>query len=524
MSTTHRSLPRPLAPVALACLALLGVLTSPAHAQVDTPDATAESVNAPGPKPSVWIEPRVSAGVTVSNNGNLSNGGRSEQTLDISPGVRVVADTPRVRGFLDYSLHSLSYLQDTSGDELRHALQAQAVLNAWDQRAFLELSGAIDDQARSALGTPLGSSLADVNRTQTTRFRVSPYLRGRLPGDIDTELRYAWQSANADAADRSDITDQQVSLRLNSNMTGQTLGWTATLLSQDTDYSLARRTRSDSAQAGLVVQPTPQLRFTASVGRERNDILTLQTESYSYNGVSVDWRPSPRTRALVAVDDRYFGTGHNILLEHRTGLTVWRYTDTRSANNDPLQQGTASLGSVYDLLDNLYSGLEPDPIRRAQLIQAELLRLGLPADAQLLQNFLASSNTLQRRQELSLALVGTRSVLTFALGRSRTERLGTFVGLGDDFDQFTSIAQRSWSVRLGHRLTQLTALSAGLTRQVNESNLAGFDTRLTEISVGLTTRLAERTSGTLTLRRTRSDGGFGAYNDTSVAGYVTHRF
>lgn len=524
MSTTHHSLPRSLAPVALACLSLLAALSTPALAQVDTPEATAESVNAPGPKPSVWVESRVSAGVTVSSNGGLNNNGRSEQTLDVSPGVRMVADTPRVRGYLDYSLHALNYLQDTSGNELRHALQAQAVLNAWDQRAFLELSGVVDDQARSALGTPVGSSLADVNRTQTTRFRVSPYLRGRLGGDIDTELRYAWQAANADAADRSDITDQLVSLRLNSAMTGQTLGWTATLLTQDTDYSLARRTRSDSAQVGLVVQPTPQLRLTASVGRERNDILTLQRESYNYNGVSVDWRPSPRSRVLVAVDDRYFGTGHNILLEHRTGLTVWRYTDTRAADNDPLQQGTASLGSVYDLLDNLYSGLEPDPIRRAQLVQAELLRLGLPADAQLLQNFLTSSSTLQRRQELSVALVGTRSVLTFALGRSRVERLGTFVGLGDDFDQFTAIAQRSWSLRFGHRLTPLTAISADLTRQVTKGNLAGFDTRLTEFSVGLTTRLAERTSGTLTLRRSNSDGGLGTYTGTSVAGYVTHRF
>ena len=521
MSTALLTLPRPLAPVALACLTLL---SSPAHAQAEAPDATAESVHAPGPKPSLWIEPRVSAGLTLSNNGNLASTGRSEQTLDISPGVRMVADTPRVRGFLDYSLHSLSHLQDTSGDELRHALQAQAVLNAWDQRAFLELSGAVQDQARSALGTPLGSSLADVNRTQTTLLRVSPYLRGRLAGDIDTELRYAWQAANADAADRSDVTDQQLSLRLGSAMTGQPLGWTATLLSQDTDYSLARRTRSDSVQVGLVVQATPQLRFTASVGRERNDILSLQRESYRHNGVSVDWRPSPRTRAQVAVDNRYFGTGHNILLEHRTGLTVWRYTDTRAASNDPLQQGTASLGSVYDLLDKLYAGLEPDPVRRAQLIQTELLRLGLPADAQLLQNFLASSSTLQRRQELSLALVGTRSVLTFALGRTRTERLGTFVGLGDDFDQFTSISQRSWGVRLGHRLTPLTALNVGLTRQVTDSNLAGFDTRLTEVSLGLTTRLAERTSGTFALRRSRSDGGLGNYSGTSVAAYVTHRF
>lgn len=521
MTTNVRTLSRTLAPVAFACLALLAAR---AHAQADAPAASAEAVDAQGPKPAVWIEPRVSVGVTASNNGNLSNSGRSEQTLDVSPGVRMVADTPRVRGFLDYSLHSLTYLQDTSGDDLRHALQAQAVVNAWDERAFLELSGAVEDQARSALGAPVGSSLADVNRTQTTRFRLSPYLRGRLGGDIDTELRYTWQAANAEAADRSDITDQLLSLRLGSVMTGQTLGWTATLMSQDTDYSLARRTRSDSAQVGLVVQPTPQLRLTASVGRERNDILTLQRESYSYNGVSVDWRPSPRTRALVAVDDRYFGTGHNILLEHRTGVTVWRYTDSRAADNNPLQQGTASLGSAYDLLDALYTDRVPDPVIRAQIIQAELLRLGLPADAQLLQNFLASSNTLQRRQELSLALVGARSVLTFALARSHTERLGTFVGLGDDFDQFSAISQRSWSVRLGHRLTPLTALSAGLTRQVSESNLAGFDTRLTEVSVGLTTRLAERTSGSLTLRRSRSDGGLGAYNDTSVAAYVTHRF
>ena len=85
---------------------------------------------------------------------------------------------------------------------------------------------------------------------------------------------------------------------------------------------------------GLIVSPTAQLSVTLTAGRERNDIITLQETSYDNTGIAVDWRPSQRTRLAVAAQKRYFGTGHNISLEHRTGLTVWRYTDTKAESKD----------------------------------------------------------------------------------------------------------------------------------------------------------------------------------------------
>ena len=70
---------------------------------------------------------------------------QSEQTLELSPGVRVVVNRPRVKGFLDYSLSGLYYAQKTSGDNLRHALNANARIDAWDNRAFVDLSGVVSD-------------------------------------------------------------------------------------------------------------------------------------------------------------------------------------------------------------------------------------------------------------------------------------------------------------------------------------------------------------------------------------------
>jgi uncharacterized protein (PEP-CTERM system associated) len=514
------SIPR-VRPVAL----LVGcALTASVALQAARAQAPAAEEGAARP-PSVWVEPSISAGATVSSNGGLSSGNtRDEQTLEISPGVRVVANTPRVRGYLDYNLRALTYLQGTSDDDLRHRLNAQATVNAWDQRLLVDLAGSIDDELRSALGAPSSGSLSDANRSSNTSLRFSPYWRSRLWGSVDSEFRYALQSSNSEAADRADLTAQTLSASLSSIGSRDLLGWTASALSQDVDYDLGRDTRSDSVQAGLIIVPDPRWRITLSAGRERNDIITLEPESYGNNAISVDWQPSTRSRALVEVQDRYFGTGHNVLLEHRGARTVWRYTDSRGQSNSGIAEGAVSLGSVYDLLDSLYSSLEPDPIRRAQLVQAELQRLGLPADSQLLRNYQVSSATLDRRQQASVALVGRRSVITLAFSRSNSERLSAVQGLGDDFDQFSNIARQGWSLSAGHRLTPLTALNASLSRERTTTNLVGFDTRVTAFTVGLATRLAERTAASLQFRRSVSDGGQSRYRDTSIAAAITHRF
>ncbi len=502
----------------LAGCAVLALAAS-AHAQVQ--DAAAGAPAAP--RPSVWIEPRISAGVTLSDNGNLSStNSRNEQTLELRPGVRAVMNTPRIQGFADYSLNTLHYMQDTSGDDLRHALHASATVNAWDNRAFVDLSGVVDDRATSAFDTLPGQGRSDANRSQMASFRISPYLRGNLAGVADYELRYGLHTSDTDAANRSDLTAQDLSLRLGHRGAGR-LGWSFDASMQDVDYASGRRTRSDSAVAGLIYNVSPQMMVTVRGGIEANDVITLTRESYRTAGLGLDWRPSPRTRLNAGVDKRYFGTGHNIALEHRTGRTVWRFSDAKDVTNNPLEAASASLGSVYDLLDSLYTSLEPDPVRRAQLVQAELLRLGVSGNTQIFQNFLTSSTTLQRSQRLSVALQGVRSMLTFALARGDTSRLGPASGIGDDFDTNARIRSQSWSVGYAHRLTPLTSFNVDLSSGRNKGS-SGMHQRVNSLGLGLSTRFGPRTNGSLRLQRDNHRKSNASYGETSIAGVVTHRF
>jgi len=473
----------------------------------------------------VWIEPRVSVGVALSSNGGLDSiNPQSEQVLQVSPGVQVVMNTPRVRGSIDYSLTALHHAQGTSSDSVRHALNANANVNAWDNRLFVDVSGIVADQRISAFGAQTGGSLSDANRSQTSNYRFSPYLRGNLTGDADYELRYGVQSSRSDAGNRSDVTQQDMSLHL-SDQGQRALGWTLDASAESTDYSLGRETRSDSVRGGLSYAVTPQLMLTLQAGRESNNVITFTRESYSTAGVNLDWRPSPRTRLNLGLEDRYFGRGHNISFEHRTGRTVWRITDSRGVVNSPLSSATASLGSISSLLDALYASVEPDPVKRAQRIQLELLQLGLPPDAQVFQNFLTSSATVNRAQMLSLALVGVRSVVTLSVNRSTVNRLDAIINLGDDLDNNTQVRRLGWSLTVAHRLTPLTSLSAALSSQKSDgSTSTALATRTTSASLGFSTRLGLRTTGSVEVRRTQQDGVVSGYGETAISGLVTHRF
>jgi uncharacterized protein (PEP-CTERM system associated) len=477
------------------------------------------------PPPRYLLEPRVTAGVTLSSNGDLSAGGRDEQILEVSPGVLLVANLPRLKGFLDYSLRGIHYLQETSDSQLRNALQAFGTLDVYDGRGFIDFGGVIDTESLSIFGSSSGGTTADRNRTETRTWRISPYWRSRLAGEVDVEARYDLQWADAGVENRSDVTDRTTSLALSRRLPDHFIGWTANASSSRTDYSLATDSSADRAQVGLIVVPSDTLELTLLVGRERNDIITAQQASYRNNGVSVDWRPSERSTARVAVEDRYFGTGHNVLLQHRTPQTIWRYVDTRSAQTPALRARDASLGDAFDLLDDLYAAQEPDPVRRAQLVNAELQRLGIAGDTQLLTAFLNSTATLERTQEVSLALLGLRSTITIAYGRRSSSRLSAFAGqVGDDFDNISRISQRGWNLTWGHRLDPRVGLSASLANERVNTGLASADSRKTSITLGLAARIAPRTTATALLRRTVDRGSGNPYNETALGAFVTHRF
>lgn len=485
--------------------------------------AQQEDEKEPARPPSVYLEPRVTLQHTVTSNAPLAPTAVSDQVTEIRPGFLFVSNTARIKGFADYSLGGLHYARETGSSHVEHNLNANAVIEAIEQRAFIDVSGIVSSQPISAFGAPVNGSPANPNASQTSTFRLSPYLRGRLGSAAEYEARYSVEDTRTDTVNRSDLLTQDWLLRVGSGKNGSIVGWSVDASQQTSDFSLGQNIETRTLRGSLNYAVTPHFLISGVGGTESTNQISPTRKSYSITGFGAEWQPSARTRFSVNHENRYFGEAHNIELEHRSARTVWRYTDTRGISNGQNSQ-SASMGSLFDLLNGFYTQQESDPIRRTQLVLAEIARLGLPANAQVLNNFLSSANTVQRSQQLSLALLGQRSMVTLAISQSDNRPLDGALNLGDDFDTNTRIRQRGWSLLLAHRLTPNSSIQASLGAQRSVGTAPGLESRVRSGSLGLNTLLARRTNGSLQVRRTLSDGPASPYSESAVIGTITHRF
>lgn len=502
-----------------------GSVASPKNTELKDPRTTPA-------KRSSWLEPRVSVRHTITNNVRRDASQTSDQITEVSPGLRWVGNTARVQGFADYSLRGFHYARGGAASGIEHHLNARATIEALEQRVFVDVSGVATVQPISAFGAPVDGAPASANpnATQTTSFGLSPYVRGRLGSAAEYEARYSVQDTRADTARRSDVRVQDLRLRVGNPKNGHWLAWVLEAQQEQVDFSLGRSIDSAAVRARLSAAITPQWALLGVVGVESTNQLSLARESNRITGFGVVWRPSLRTRLSALSENRYFGQAHNVLLEHHSANTIWRYSDTKGVTQG-LGAQSASQGSLFDVLYGFYAQVEPDPILRTQRVLSEIDRLGLSADGPLPPDFLRSASTLQRAQQLSLALLGRRSVVTLALMQTDSRRLDVQGALGlpsgDDFDSSSHIRQRGWAVLLAHRLTPQTSVQAGVMEQrtVGSGGTAlGQQARVRSVTAGLTTQLAPRTSAGVQFRRSVSDGRLSDYNESAVVFVVTHRF
>lgn len=491
-----------------AALAALG----PAWAQSDAP-----------PQAALWVEPRIDLRMTATDNAQLRAGqAQSEQTLEVSPGIRVVTNQARVKGFFDYALSGLYRLQNTGGDDLQHRLNTNAQINAIDNWAFVDVTGNVSQQLISAFGPVAGSPTTNANQTQTATYSVSPYVRGQFPSNVTYEARYRVQGTKSKSNARSDSDTKGWSGRL-ARQVGAA-GWSLLADQQKVDYDQGRSTESNSVIGRFSYAWSPQWITGLTVGQETNDVLTPEKKSYSNYGVDLTWRPSDRTTLSAGVNDRYFGRGHNLSFEHRAARVVVRVSDVRDVSTSPNANVNASLGTLYDLLDALYITLEPDPIKRAQLVQADLRSRGLPGNLLVSQSFLVSQATLQRQQQLSVLMTARRGTFTASYARGHSNRLLNNLTLGDDFDTTSQVKTETLSFLYAHRLTPVTSANASYALQRSQGDLDTQRNSQYTLSLGMSTQLGRRTSGSVQVRRLHSNSGLNPYSENALVGNILHRF
>ncbi|MBL0945289.1 MAG: TIGR03016 family PEP-CTERM system-associated outer membrane protein [Hydrogenophaga sp.] len=512
--------------IAAACLLAVSPwlaaqgLPAPSNA-AGAADATLERPS--GPPPRLWIEPRVFVTQTYSDNYRLANTNReAELTTELGAGVSAAFNLPRLTGNVDYSLSGQVPALGVGENQRRQALQSDLLLDAWNQAAFIEFNGNIGDERVSALGPQPVGGTNPTNLSETKRFRVSPFLRGTWDNRLDYELRYTRQSWRTAISDRYDMDETGWNARLGSAAEVGRLGWELSASQNEIDYNAGRSTTYQTALALLRYAFTPTLQGFVQGGREYNDLLTPERTGYNSHTLGVDWRPVELARVAASRSKHFYGNGHDVALEYRMRRVLLRYTDARSLNTGQLGLDTNG-ATLNELFNNLYQSLEPDPVRRAQLVQAELARLGLQGDSTTLPGYLTASATVQRNQQLSAALLGQRGVLTFLIERSSARRLNNAQAIGDDFDLSNTLDEQGWAVLYAHRLTPRLALNFSLTRRETEGQVSTLSSRQTAVSVGLSARLARRTTGSVLLRHTSTDSLL-PYRETAILGALVQRF
>lgn len=488
-----------------------------------TPLAFAQEANAGGPKPSLSVVPRVSVSETWTDNASLSNAKKADLITEISPGLRVDVDRARLKGFFDYALTGASYAQSTSPSRTTNALSSNMTLEAVDNTFFIDASGTISQQAISAFGTQSASSSSvNANNTEVSTYRVSPYVQGNFAGIANYVGRYG-RSITASGPTGS-VATNEASFGLKGGNGLRNLGWSADLSHQDVSYSAGRPTDNDTFVLGLSYAITPQVGVSAEAGSESNNFSSLDKQTSSLTGVGLNWTPSEFTRLSANARHHGYGDTYQVNFDHRTGRTVWHFADTKDVTQSPNQRGTLSLGTAYDLFFAQFATIEPNPVARAQLVNAFLQTYGIPPGANVATGFTSSSLTLQRRQEASFALLGVRSTITFIATQSETNRLDSLTVAADDLSTATTVRQLGQSVNIAHRLTPDYALSLLLSQVATSGSTSTQSSTLRSVNVGLTGKVGLRSNVTLGLRHTESDSSLNPYSENAITGTFQLKF
>lgn len=512
--------------------ALLLCLNASTFAQQNTlgggnENASATNVDGvPVEQERAWtVKPKVRLTETLTDNVNINrsnNSKKSDLITELAPGIQIQARTTRLKAYFDYSLLGQFYAQ-TDYSRTQNSLNTFGTLEAVDNWLFLDFSGVIAQQAISAFGPQSpNSSTINNNSTETATYRLSPFIRGQLGGWIDYSLRYTQSTTQANAANANDIDLKQWAGQLRGSTPFQNLKWTVDGNQQTTEYSRGRKTEAEMLRGLVNYTVLPDFRINLSAGRESNNYASLDQESNNTHGYGFDWNPTERTVISAFKEKRFFGDGHNVRISHRFPRSSISYTDSRDVSVLPNQFATIGLGNVYDLYFEQFASLIPDPVTRANFVNALLDRLQLNPNTQVTSGFLTSRATIQRRQQLALALYGVRNTITFLASQTESQSVLANNSLSDDFAQNNIVNQKGISLAFSHRLSELSDLNLLASRQESTGSASNSNKATSTLyQVNVSTKLSAKTTGSLSARRSEFDSVTNPYTENALIGTLS---
>lgn len=489
--------------------------------------APASETNETGTLTRAWsIKPRIGLTETLTDNAALNRAqGNKEGDLitQLTPGIRIEGQSARLKAYLDYALNAQMYAK-SDHSRTQNNLNSFATLEAVDNWVFIDANARIAQQSISAFGAQSpGTTTVNANSTETRTFGLTPSLRGQLGGLVDYSLRYNRSTTRSDASRVANIDVSEWAGQVKGSTPFSNLQWSGDASTQSVDYSTGRQTDASRLNARLTYAITPQFRIVGSGGWEQNNYASIDQQDRTTHGYGFDWNPTERTQLSAFKERRFFGDGHNINISHRFPQSSIQFSDTRDVSVLPNQFASQGYGSLYSVIAAQYAGL-PEPARTAAIQSFFLTRPTLDPNAQVTSSFLASRATIQRRQQLALVLLGARNSITLLLNRNLSQSTLAAAATTDDFSRASEIRQEGFIINYSHQVSSLSTLNALLSRQ--ESTGIGSNslrTKTNQYQLNLATKLGAKTTGSVSIRHTQSDGTI-SFKENALIGTVTYTY
>jgi len=474
------------------------------------------------------IRPMLSVSGTATDNIGMSGVAKDRALIGvISPGLVVQSDNGTLRGSLEYSMDGLVYYRTSQGDRVQHRLQSQATAALFAGRLLIDVRASVGQQARSAFAAEQSISpyLSNPNQSQLATLSVAPKLRGTVAGLASYDFSLAGTESRVKDSMVGDSRSAQAAATIEGLGGAQRmLNWNLAGSVQRTGGNpLGRRAATDSALLGLRYQPNPDINLNLQAGKERSNLVTVDQLISNTYGLTLGWTPTERTQVNADWRRHHYGDSHSLSFSHRMSRSSWRFSDTQSVNT-PGAVGVSERQTNYALYDSIFSGIEPDPIKRDLQVRAFLLNSGLSADALANNGFLSGSTSLSRSQLAALSLLGQLSTVTLTLNQSRTRRLDPFSNVLDDLSDGGSLRQRSAALSLSHRLSPSTSISATASDQRTNSNRSGHASSSKTFLGSWNSRFTQRLNYTISLRHARFNSDLRSYNENAVTATLTQQF
>lgn len=468
-------------------------------------------------QPPWTIQPRIMLTETLTDNVrvNGSNDRQADQITEIAPGIRIQASSARLKGHFDYSLRQQFYAQHPEYDRTQNSLNSFATLEAVEQWLFVDFSGVVAQQPISAFGAQSpGNTSINSNVTETSTYRLSPYIRGQIAGVLGYSLRHDASTTRSASATATNLDLSQWSGQLSGGTPFQRLSWSIDGSQSSSEYGNRMQYDADRVRATASYLLFPDLRFSLNRGREANNYASANQESRGTHGFGFEWNPTERTTISASKERRFFGDGHNFSFSHRFPLSSISYTDTKDVSLLPNQFSQLGQNANREWVEQycrLLNQATPENIPNCVI---DLLSTGQGS-----RDFLSAYARLQRRQQLAVAIMGARNSLTLVAHRSESQSLQA----NDFLDETTPsslIEQKGLSLSLSHQLSPITNLNFLASRQ---ESIGNGDTSATNTlyQLGLTSKLGSRTSGSLTARQSSFESQNAPRKEHAVIGTIS---